>query len=287
MLLNIVTNNITNERNKNKNNLMESAIYYAKHFNWSVFPLAPNSKNPITSDGFKSATTDIEQIKKWWSKTPNANIGIATGNMSNFFVVDLDGETGINSFEDLLTEYNDFPETVECLTGKEGGKHIYLKFENGNVIKNKTDWLGKGSKVDIRGNGGYIVAPPSIHPNGNLYEWELSSRPNEIPIAKAPQWLLNKLVETKNQEGKAYKRKSSSYWEALLGGIKEGGRNDGATRLAGHFFRKYLEPGEVYEIMTMWNERNDPPLEIRELETIMASVYRIELNRRKEREVAH
>lgn len=268
------------------NKLLASALYYAEIFNWSVFPLVPNDKNPITTNGVKAATTDLEQIKKWWSKTPNANIGIATGDISNFFVVDLDGEVGINSFENLLTEYNDFPDTVECLTGS-GGKHIYLKFENENVIKNKVDWLGNGSNVDIRGNGGYVVAPPSIHPNGTLYEWELSSRPNEIPIAKAPQWLLSRLVESNNSDGKTYQRKSSSYWEALLGGIKSGGRNDGATKLAGHFFRKYLEPGEVYEIMVMWNERNDPPLEICELETIMASVYRIELNRRKEREVTH
>lgn len=145
----------------------EWALKYAA-LGFAVFPLKPHTKVPATPDGFKSATTDIEQIKSWWRAAPY-NIGIATGAASgNLLVIDLDidkdkGKDGKRAAMQWLKEHGkDFPKTAIARTGR-GGLHM-LFYGNG---RNKTDLL---PGVDVRGEGGYIVAPPSIHPNGNSYQ---------------------------------------------------------------------------------------------------------------------
>ena len=162
--------------------MYDAAIEYAKK-GFAVFPLKYRDKVPLTRNGCKDATTDAAQIKAWWQQHPNANIGLATGSVSqNVFVIDLDidedrGIDGYHSLEDWQREHGDFPETWTAITGR-GGYHLYYR-GNGR-IKNRAGII---DGVDIRGNGGYVVAPPSIHKNGNRYEWEYS--PDEFEIAKA------------------------------------------------------------------------------------------------------
>lgn len=162
--------------------MYDAAIEYAKK-GFAVFPLKYRDKVPLTRNGCKDATTDAAQIKAWWQKYPNANIGLATGSVSqNVFVIDLDidedrGIDGYHSLEDWQREHGDFPETWTAITGR-GGYHLY--YRGNGKIKNRAGII---DGVDIRGNGGYVVAPPSIHKNGNRYEWEYS--PDEFEIAKA------------------------------------------------------------------------------------------------------
>lgn len=257
--------------------LGKAAIYYAKYLNWNVFPLIPRDKKPITSNGFKDATTDLNQIVYWWTRYPYANIGIRTGKESSFIVIDIDSEIGHKSFEIFIRQYESLPKTIVSITGS-GGKHILFRYPNikNIVIKNRVNWL---EKVDIRGDGGYIVVPPSIHPNGRRYTWELTSRPNEVKMAELPYWLLIIISEDKDKTTK----RETSYWRYILNGVNQGQRNNAATSLVGHLIRCNVNPAIIIEFMLMWNQKNKPPLPERELESIIRSIARKDSRTRIER----
>lgn len=151
--------------------LLRSAIEYVK-IGWSVFPLKERSKSPATAHGVKDATTDIAQIKRWWKRNPNYNIGIACGSKSNgLLVIDLDidedkGLNGYSTLRDWERENGSLPDTIQSITGR-GGYQLFYRSDK--VYKNS---VGLMDGIDVRSSGGYIVAPPSIHPNGNEYRWE-------------------------------------------------------------------------------------------------------------------
>ena len=147
---------------------------------WSVAPLhtasdghcscrkgsscAHAGKHPRTQNGFRDATTDRPQIKEWWSESPEANIGIATGAVSGIFVVDIDGKAGKRTLHDLESRYGELPPTVTVKTGR--GRHFYFRL-NGGQIRNSAGRLGKG--IDVRGDGGYVVGAGSVHRSGVKY----------------------------------------------------------------------------------------------------------------------
>lgn len=152
--------------------LLEAALHYAE-MGLAVFPLKERGKEPATNNGFKDATTEERQIRFWWKKNPNYNVGIATGQRSGgLLAVDMDvdkdlGKDGYRAFTDwcernLLV----LPDSWLSITGR-GGYHLFYK--SAETISSKQDWL---KDVDIRADGGYVVAPPSVHPNGRRYEWE-------------------------------------------------------------------------------------------------------------------
>ena len=132
--------------------LGDAAEIYA-HWGWPVFPLRAGSKIPATMDGFKSATTDIDKIRNWWALQPNYNIGVATGEV--FDVIDVD--TPID-FESLakLEDLGFLDEIHAHVATASGGVHYYIKTHGrGNTVN-------MAAKVDYRGIGGYVVAPPSV-----------------------------------------------------------------------------------------------------------------------------
>jgi hypothetical protein len=140
------------------NIFLEHALKYAEQ-GIKIFPLKPKSKIPLTPNGFKDATDNIEQIKQWWIDHPEANIGIPTGMINGFFVYDIDGD-----YPEELPPLN-APYTVKTSRGY----HVYFDYPEGVTIKSRNGI--KGYKVDIKSDGGYIVAPPSIHPEGGCYEF--------------------------------------------------------------------------------------------------------------------
>lgn len=155
-----------------KNELLRAALALeAKGF--SVFPLLPRDKKPNSdllphdAEGkptwkpFQVERADSLQIEVWWAREPNGNIAIATGLVSGVFVLDVDGSEGIAS----LKEYGEIPPTPIVKTGS--GFHIYFKHP-GFEVSNRVGIL---PGLDIRGDGGYVVAPPSIHPSGHAYTW--------------------------------------------------------------------------------------------------------------------
>ena len=146
------------------NELMDAALKYAAA-NIAVFPIIPRDKKPLTANGFKDATTDPEKIAEWWSVHPDANVGIATGEMSGGLVaidMDIDKEKGKDGYRSFLKWCDEnfliLPDSWLSITGR-GGYHLLYK--SLFPVPSKIGWL---EDVDIRANGGYIVAPPSIHP---------------------------------------------------------------------------------------------------------------------------
>jgi hypothetical protein len=151
-----------------------------------VFPCAPRGKTPICPHGCLDATTDPKKIDDWWQLQPNANVAIATGQNSNVWVLDIDGMAGELTLKELEAKHGALPSTVEVITGS-GGRHLYFAWHDG--IRNSAKQLGAG--LDVRGQGGYVIAPPSIHPSGRQYHWSVDTA--QKPVA-APAWLLDIVV---------------------------------------------------------------------------------------------
>jgi len=129
------------------------------------------------------ATTDPATIRSWWRRYARPNIAMATGRPSGVVVLDIDPRHG---GDESLLGLPPLPETVECLTGG-GGRHIYFAWP-GFEVRCRPNAFGPG--LDLKADGGYVLLPPSVHPSGRRYEWELSSHPDDTPIAPMPDWLL-------------------------------------------------------------------------------------------------
>ena len=182
--------------------MKDFALRYAK-MGFAVLPLKPRSKIPITKNGFKDATTDLQTISSWWDRTPDSNIAIATGSRSGGLVVidlDRDKEKGIDGYETLRSwqkEYGTFPETWISITGR-GGYHLFYK----DSVTNKSRiHLYEG--IDIRAEDGYVVVPPSIHENGNCYEWEYGPG-DKVEIAEVSSTIVNFLMGPAPEEKQAF-----------------------------------------------------------------------------------
>lgn len=170
----------------------EAALEYAK-LGFAVLPLEPRGKNPLgilVPHGVKNATTDRGVIKSWWSKAPNANVGIACGAASNgLVVIDIDNHKEHENGEESLAAWSretgeSLPETLTAFSGS-GGRHLYYRSDK--KIRNK---VGLIPGVDIRGEGGYIVAPPSIHETGGEYRWMNGHDPAKTTIASVNETVV-------------------------------------------------------------------------------------------------
>lgn len=170
--------------------LARSALWYARH-GWQVFPLRPRTKEPFFGVGCYDATTDTNQIIDWWARWPQANVGLHCGG-SGLLAIDLDTYKDSFGGDGFLTR--DDQETVTSLTGS-GGTHLIYAMPAGRKFTNATGNMPTG--IDVRGYGGYIVLPPSIHPNGNRYQWEGGYGPHEIDPLLLPAGLLRILDEAK------------------------------------------------------------------------------------------
>src|SRR5262245_48614767 len=124
-----------------------------------IFPCKERGKEPAIGDNLRRATTDVNLIAGWW-RANNFNIGLATGEGSGVWVLDIDGEEGEKTLRELEAQYGALPQTVEAITGK--GRHLYFRWTSGILIRNKQVNPNMPG-IDVRGNGGYVLAPPSIH----------------------------------------------------------------------------------------------------------------------------
>jgi hypothetical protein len=165
--------------------LLTAALGYLER-GWAVLPVAPRGKVPLTRHGLKDATTDRDQVERWWARRPDANIGVATGPPSGLLVVDLDGHEGLGSWARLEARYG-VTLTLEASTGG-GGVHLLYGYPADVDLGNSAGRLGEG--IDTRARGGYVLVAPSVHPSGRRYAWSGSG---ETPIAPAPPWLVDLL----------------------------------------------------------------------------------------------
>lgn len=274
---------IIDSNNTNKNPLLEAALKYANH-GWPVLPVhsrnghactcgKPNcrssAKHPRTRRGVHDATTIQATIKEWWESFPIANIGVATGKVT---VLDVDAKNdGLQSLAELEKQHGTLPKTPTVATGG-GGKHFYFYKPDGVTINNR---VAVAPGIDIRTDGGYGVAPPSIHASGNRYDWILGP---ETPVASMPNWLVELVTPKPSDDTKATTANQTPAPSVHNGngliftvpqakedltnhpGTPEGERNATLCRLVGvHLARR--EAIEDIQVKALeWSERCDPPL---------------------------
>ena len=246
--------------------IMHAAALQLAQKGLAIFPCQPRGKQPACDTGLHAATTDIERIDRWWHAVPNLNIGIATGAVSGIFVLDIDGEDGEGSLLKLESEHGALPPTIEVVTGK--GRHCYFRTGK-RKISNSAGQLGIG--LDIRGDGGYVIAPPSVHPSGRPYAWSVDTTRD---FAAAPDWLLT-MIGTTKANGKA--GKPLEHWHKVLTEqICNGQRNATLASICGKLVHSGVRDVILlYDLVMCVNlARCEQPLPPIEVETVVISVMR-------------
>jgi hypothetical protein len=223
--------------------------------------------------GLLSATTDLRQIERWWGVGTTYNVGARTGRESGVVVIDIDPRHGGPEALTALEErYGALPVTRRHLTGSLG-QHILFRHP-GRPIRNNAGKLGPG--LDVRGDGGYIIVPPSRHISGRRYVVI-----DDIPLADMPVWLLRLLEDP----AKPKVATSSQSWQKLISdGVTEGRRNAAVASITGLLMRPGPKtPAIVLDLMRCWNAlRCVPPLSEGELVRTVQSICGRELARQEE-----
>ena len=236
----------------------------AKH---PVGHLAPN--------GTKNATLEPPVIEGWFKEAP-WNIGIVTGTKSGIIVADVDPRHGGDeSIARLEQENGPLPTTWQFLTGS-GGQHLLFRHPGG-MVPNSAGKLGSG--LDIRGDGGYIVAPPSQHMSGRPYAFSVDHHPDDTPLAAPPGWLQESLkVDVRTAL-------SPEEWRKRIGSsIPEGRRNDSLTSITGHLLAHGIDPHVCLDIILSLNVTHcAEPLPEDEILKLVAGITRREKTRRPAR----
>jgi hypothetical protein len=218
-------------------------------------------------------------IQSWWGRWPEANIGLITGEGSGLVVLDVDPRHGGNTgIEELERQFGELPVTVEAQTGS-GGRHLLFKHP-GQRVPNSAGILGPG--LDVRGDGGYIVVPPSLHASGRRYAWDGALHPARMEPSFMPAWLADRLTQPEKRPGPAAPKTSIS--DLALTEVPEGQRNSSLARLAGHLFRHRVNPYITFGLLRSWNLLScQPPLTEAEMMRTINSIAGAELRRRGRR----
>jgi hypothetical protein len=166
--------------------VLDAALAYRAR-GWSVVPIEPQGKRPLVRwQAFQKRVPTPAEIAAWFERWPDANVGIVTGHASGLVVVDVDPRHGgAETLAALEASHGALPASVESQTGG-GGRHLYFAHPGG-VVRNR---VGLAPGIDLRGDGGVVVAPPSLHASGRRYRWRDGHRPEDVALADAPPWLL-------------------------------------------------------------------------------------------------
>jgi hypothetical protein len=242
--------------------IYEAALKYAAR-GLPIFPCQPRGKNPACARGALDATTDVSRINRWWGAIGELNIGLATGKGGGFFVCDIDNDEGEATLRTLEEAHGALPPTVETITGR--GRHLYFSLGE-HKVRNSAGKLGSG--IDVRGEGGYVLAPPSVHPSGHLYTQSVGSADQ---FAEAPSWLHTLIDDDCSGQGKPLE-----HWHNVLTGkIPEGTRNSTLASVCGKLVHFGLSDVVLlFDVMLCNDARCNPPLGYREVDNIISSVLR-------------
>lgn len=239
----------------------------------AVIPLRRGQKVPATPHGINDWSDNPDQVPIWWGMEPWANVGIVTGQPSGgVFAIDLDvhdpAHSGIDTLRDWEAVHGELPETWEQVTGS-GGRQLFYRASR-RVRNSANGELG----VDVRGDGGFVVAPPSIHPNGEPYEWSASPDDCEIADANDLVWEFVDYVRPSSTAGEG----GGSKPPFELPGEIAANRNDTLFRYASSLREKGLDEASIRVLVIDANERLcRPPLPVAEIDrTIMRTVSRYE-----------
>ena len=260
----LATNYTPNETETGPRRHRDAALDYTSR-GWPVFPLWPvragrcacgtdckgsAGKHPhglLAPRGVHDATTNPEQVRRWWGQWPDANIGVATGVRAGVMVVDVDaGKGGEESLVQLERDHGALPGTMAVSTAN-GGRHLYFQHPGGQV-RNTVGTLGTG--LDVRGDGGYVVAPPSSLGRGRDYSW---LTPDGVGPAPAPGWLANLIAAGADHQGPVDV-------QTVLAGLPEGQRDIGLFRMVCRL-RRELDQESTTELALRAARACDPPFD--------------------------
>ena len=238
------------------NDVLNLALEYVD-WGWSVLPVKPDEKRPFMTNWLQYTKTRASKpmVESWFNNLSGAGVGVVTGRISGIVVLDIEAYCKI-PIEEILRRY---PTQLVARSGG-GGYHLYFSYpRTATRVSNR---VGVFEGADIRADGGFIVAAPTTHPNGQKYEWIQKG-----PLGVFPSELLNLSSKPVNSQ-------SDNWVTETLRGIPEGGRNDACARLAGYFFKKGMNADIVEALLLDWNERNDPPLPVKEVRQTIRSIER-------------
>ncbi len=210
-----------------------------------------------------------QEVSLWWDRFPLAGIGIVTGKVSGIVVVDFDSDDAIKYAED-----NGLLDTVLVKTGR--GYHAYFLYPNNITIKNSVKLMGM--KIDIRADGGYVVAPPTEHPNGHIYQWVKGKGLNERPLQKLPEIFYKQRCSNNNGNPNIRPQLRELYRV-----VNEGKRNSSLARIVGSLCSDGLSLQECLKTAIAINTHNKPPMSDDEVQRTVKSVYKTH-NRQKQKE---
>lgn len=244
--------------------LIDSARAYAER-GWSVIPMQPRGKRPIIAwREFQQRIPKDEEIAQWFKRWPNANLGIVTGRVSGLVVVDIDTRHGgPQSLAAAEARHGALPATMEVATGG-GGRHLYYAHP-GAPMANRVAML---PGIDLRGDGGCAVAPPSVHPSGRRYTWVAGRGPGEVALAPMPVHFGGAARPPGHPR---------HHWRRLVReNIGKGARNNTVASLCGYLMHRGVDTAVVAELMLAWNRDHcRPPLPDAEVIQVVESIARL------------
>jgi hypothetical protein len=254
------------------NKLLLSALKYAE-LGFSVIPVGKDKKPYVKWEPYQKQKADKAQIEKWWERTPEAGVAIITGSISGVCVVDIDTTEGEYAFKEKIGE-------VHCPVAHSprGGKHLYFQDMG---CGNKTGFL---PGVDFRGEGGYIIAPPSPGPNGKVYAWEQGSKITDMVLPVAPQGLLSMLdlIIGKRGDYKGGENQPSHTKSQIVtlshNSFKQGNRDESIFHLANLLKKAGMEGEEMQSFLEVIGTKVcEPPFPEREIkEKVKSAIKRSE-----------
>jgi replicative DNA helicase len=237
---------------------------------------------------YQSRFPTEEEVKSWFDQWPDANIGVVTGKISNLVVFDLDSQKAFN----YAQEQGGFPDTVRVKTGK--GEHVWVKYPEFFI---KPD-VNKKLDMDIRGDGGFVVAPPSFHGSGNQYQWIEDHALENIEIAQCSPWMIQYLKDNATGRKKTADKKPAhpknnsqestapnEIADIIKNGCEQGHRNHTATKLIGSLIKTNKDRDVAWEFTKLWNSKNKPPLNESELRNTFDSIAALEGEDKKKEDV--
>lgn len=257
--------------------LGQEAVWYCKN-GFAIIPLGSNGesrKHPVSKHGLNDWFDNPEDAEKLWTQRPNLNIGIVCGMPSHGLIVidiDVDEDEDINGYatlEDWERTYGELPATATAITGK-GGTHYFYRTDRTNIRPSVNKQLG----VDIRADGSYVVAPPSIHPNGRPYAWQ--DHPEDIPIALATSSVYDFIDHVQRNGGQDETKKDNGKFQ-LPDRIGKGQRDNTLFKYASHLRAIGRSDAEILNAVMGANfMRCNPPMDSKDVQRIVRSACRYE-----------
>lgn len=242
--------------------ILQAALNYTRE-GFTVIPLrgrggkdAEDGKLPLVQwKRWQGKRPTEEIVKNWWQERPMANCGILTGARSGLLVLDIDTEAGKNE-----AGRQGIPLTAHSCTPRGGEHHIYRWDTRLDGVATTKVSILEG--MDIRGEGGYFVAPPSVGMGGHRYRWNDNQEGLRIgALAPPPDWLVQLLLEqgSKKEFDVSLAASPANWFQEVYGGVGAGERHKAMIQLASYYMSRGLPEEDVYLIMEAWNERCSPP----------------------------